>query len=81
MFWAGRTDLIVVDRTIFSWYKKQLSAQYPTNQPLDFHMIFGEKTYFPALFNDELLCEDFRVGLAKLKKEKRYQQLFDKYTK
>ena len=81
MFWAGRADLIVVDRTIFAWYQKQLSSQFDTNQELDVHNIFGEKTYFPALFRDETLCKDFRAGLASLKKEKRYQQLFDKYTK
>lgn len=80
MFWAGRVDLIVVDKTIFSWYQKQLSSQYPTDKPLSYHKIFGEKTYFPALFNDEVLCEDFRAGLKQLKKQKRYQQLFEKYT-
>tara|TARA_R110001592_G_scaffold68269_3_gene209131 strand:+ start:9797 stop:10567 length:771 start_codon:yes stop_codon:yes gene_type:complete len=80
MFWAGRADLIVVDKTIFAWYKKQLSTQYLTDQPLDTHMIFGKKTYFPALFSDEVLCEDFRAGLENLKKVNRYQQLFEEYT-
>jgi polar amino acid transport system substrate-binding protein len=80
MFWAGRTDLIVVDKTIFSWYRRQLSSQYPTDQLVVYHKLFGEKTYFPALFNDTALCEDFRAGLEKLKKENRYQQLFEKYT-
>lgn len=80
MFWAGRTDLIVVDTTIFGWYKKQLSSQFHTDQAIQEHRIFGEKTYFPALFKDTVLCEEFRVGLERLKKEKRYQQLFDKYA-
>ena len=80
MFWAGRADVIVVDKTIFSWYQKQLASKYDTKQALDYHAIFGDKTYFPALFNDEVLCDDFRTGLAELKKEKRYQQLFKKYT-
>lgn len=80
MFWAGRTDLMAVDTTIFGWYKKQLSTQYPTDQAVQIHRIFGDKTYFPALFRDKNLCEDFRAGLANLKKEKRYLQLFNKYA-
>lgn len=80
MFWAGKSDLMAVDMTIFSWYKKQLSSRFDTDQAIKIHRIFGDKTYFPALFRDQILCEDFRAGLANLKKEKRYQQLFKSYT-
>ena len=80
MFWAGRVDVIVVDTTIFAWHRKQLSSQLPIDRPVVYHRIFGEKTYFPALFKDEKLCDDFSAGLANLKAEKRYRQLYQKYS-
>lgn len=71
---------MAVDMTILGWYKKQLNSRFPTDQAINIHRIFGEKTYFPALFRDKVLCEDFRAGLANLKKERHYQQLFDNYA-
>lgn len=80
MFWAGRVDLIIVDKTIFAWYRKQLAESFDTDQEVQYHAIFGEKTYFPALFKDKSMCEDFKKGLGSLKERKQYQKLFEKYT-
>ena len=81
MFWAARAEVIVVDKTIFAWYRKMLADRFDTSKEVEFHPIFGGKTYFSALFNDQAICEDFREGLQKLKAENRYRSLFEKYTR
>jgi len=77
MFWAGRVDVVIIDKTIFSWYRKELASLYATQQEVVYHGIFSGKTYFPALFNDQKLCKDFKQGLSIMKKSGEYRRLYD----
>jgi polar amino acid transport system substrate-binding protein len=79
MFWLDRADVLVIDKVIFEWYRKQLASQFESHRNVQYHPVFDSPTYYPALFRDQGLCDDFRVGLEKLKSSGRYQALYDRY--
>lgn len=78
-FWAGRANVIIVDKFIFLWYRKQLANQYNTGVDLVFHKIFPKETSYQVNFRDKNLRDDFNEGLQFLRESGRYQQLFDQY--
>lgn len=81
MFWFGRADVIIVDKTIFLWYKKELAKEMDTSADVVFHEIFPKRTHFQAAFKDKQIRNDFNEGLHQLRQSGVYQQLYDKYIK
>ena len=80
MFWGDRAEVIVIDKTIFGWYRQQLSDRTDTTPEVAFHSIFSGRTYFQAAFKSEALAQDFEEGLMHLKETGRYDELYNKYT-
>lgn len=81
MFWKNRAKVIVIDKTIFGWYRKQLGKEYDTTPKVTYHSIFSGKTYFQAAFKSEKLAKEFDEGLKHIKNTGRYNQLYNKYIK
>ncbi len=81
MFWKERADVIVIDKTIFLWYRKQLSDQADTAEEIVFHTIFDAKTSFQVAFKDKQIRDDFNEGLKYIREKGIYQQFVDKYIK
>lgn len=81
MFWKNRAKVIVTDKTIFEWYRKQLGKELNTTPEVIYHSIFSGKTYFQAAFRSEQLAKDFDEGLKHIKNKGRYNQLYNKYIK
>jgi polar amino acid transport system substrate-binding protein len=81
MFWHGRAQVIIVDKTIFLWYRKELAAEVDTSAEVVFHNIFPRHTHFQVAFKDRQVRDDFNDGLRQLRKSGRYQQLVDAYIK
>lgn len=79
MFWRERAEVIVIDKTIFGWYRQQLSEEADTTPEVTYHSIFSGKTYFQAAFKSEELARDFEEGLKHLKDTGRYDQLYNEY--
>jgi len=79
MFWKERADVIVIDETIFLWYRNQLSEQVNTTEEVIFHNIFDNETHFQVAFKDQRIRDDFNEGLRHLRESGIYQQLLDKY--
>lgn len=79
MFWLDRTDVIVVDRAIFSWYRRLLSHTFDTSGAVRIHPIFPQRQYTKVAFRDPELANRFAAGLAELKSSGRYQQLYNQY--
>lgn len=79
MFWMDRADLLVIDKVIFEWYRNQMPPALQSQRPVRFHPLFETPTYYPALFADEALCQEFRTGLRKLKSRGGYQDLYESY--
>jgi polar amino acid transport system substrate-binding protein len=81
MFWAGRADVIVVDKTIFEFYRKTLSNQFDTSKEVVYYGIFPELTHFQVAFKDKQTRDDFNEGLKYIKEKGIYQKLIDNYIK
>ena len=81
MFWHGRAEVIIVDRTIFLWYRKELAKEVDTSGDVVFHNLFPRRTHFQVAFKDRRIRDDFNEGLRHLRETGRYQQLVDAYIK
>lgn len=81
MFWLGRTEVVIVDRAIFSWYRRLLSHTMDTTAEVRFHPLFPQRQYTKAAFRDAELAQVFAKGLEQLKSSGRYQQLYEQYLK
>jgi len=81
MFWHDRAEVIIVDKTIFLWYRKDLAKEVDTSADVVFHNLFPRRTHFQAAFKDRRIRDDFNAGLRHLRETGRYQQLVDAYIK
>jgi len=79
MFWANRVDLLIIDQTMFGWYRKRLSRSMDTSDPVDIHAVFGKDTCFDAIFRDPALRDDFNAGLATLQRNGGYRAILARY--
>jgi len=75
LFLSGKADAIIVDKSIFNWYKNL----YKNHEDYEFHNIFPEKKIYPVAFRDKKLRDIFNVGLRKLKQNGRYNQIIKFY--
>jgi len=79
MFWRGRTELIVVDRSIFAYYRMALAANFDTKQAVTIHDIFKTRTGFSVAFKNRALRDRFNVELGMLLKRPEYKAIQQKY--
>ncbi len=79
MFWVDRAEVIIIDETIFGWFRQRLNEGIDTNTEVTFHDIFSGRTYFQAAFKSEEMARDFEEGLKHLKVTGRYDQLYKEY--
>ncbi len=79
IFWRDEANVLIVDKTLFQWFRKRLAARYDTTVPVVYHDIFPQKTYYRVNFIDKALRDDFNEGLSYLKETGRYQQLIENY--
>jgi polar amino acid transport system substrate-binding protein len=80
MFWLGRVDLIIVDKKVFEWYRKQLSAEFNTQIELDYHTIFAASTGFKVAFRDRELRNAFNRALHAMRKDHTYARILARYA-
>ncbi len=79
MFWSGRAEVIVVDKTIFLWYRRDLAREMDTSAEVVFHDVFPRRTHYQAAFKDPRIRDDFNEGLRHLRATGRYEQLYRSY--
>lgn len=78
----GLTDLILIDRSIFLYFRK-ITALTNTSMPVTYHEVPGLTIKAPAfvVFRDKALCDAFNDGLRQLKATGDYYDIFYKYTR
>lgn len=76
-FWSKRANVIIIDKTIFSWYQKQLAP----NQKVIFHNIFPAETHYQVKFLDKKIRDDFNEALHAMRKNGRYEAIVNSYIK
>ena len=75
MFFSGKVDAIIIDKTIFNWYKIHLNNK----DEYEFHNIFPQKKVYPMTFRSKKVRDDFNIGLKKLKDSGRYDEIIEFY--
>ncbi|MBF0131507.1 MAG: transporter substrate-binding domain-containing protein [Magnetococcales bacterium] len=82
MLLAGRTDIAIMDESIFRYYCQKLVREGKVSQEpkVTFHNIFPP-TKYRAAFVDPKVRDAFNVGLAMLRANGRYRAIYDKYTR
>lgn len=79
MFWAERTDLIIVDKKIFEHFRKQLHNEFKTEEEVVFHDILKSQTNYQTAFRSKELRDQFNEGLRKIRSDGTYQTILDAY--
>lgn len=81
MLLLGRADVAVMDEAIFRYYQQKLVAEGKVRkdaEPVAFELF--APTPYKAAFNDPALRDAFDKGIAKLRKNGRYDAIYRKYT-
>ncbi len=79
VFWNKRVDVIVVDRAIFAWYKRQLAASTKVDDELVYHDVFDSTTNYGAAFADKALRDRFNAVLKAMQDDGSVRQILSRY--
>lgn len=81
MVLLGRTDVAVMDESIFKYYREKLVSEGKAdrNQAIETFGIFPPTPY-KAAFNDAKVRDDFNREINAMKKDGRYEAIYRKYT-
>jgi len=77
-FYAGRSDVIVLDHSIFQWYARRLGL-LSDKKALDVHDIFPERHGVRAAFRDNSMCALFDRNLAAIVADGTYRSIWKSY--
>ncbi len=75
MFFSKKVDAIIIDKTIFNWFKIHLG----NNDKYSFHSIFKKKKTYPVTFRSKELRDIFNKELERFKKNGRYDEIIEFY--
>jgi polar amino acid transport system substrate-binding protein len=79
MLYIGRTDVIVVDRKIFDAIVNDPAYGFDSSVPVNEWRLFP-KTEYRVAFLLERHRDDFNAGLARLRKDGRYDAIMKRYS-
>lgn len=79
VFWARRVDVIVVDRHVFEWYRRQLAASMKVDDEVEYHDIFKSTAVFAAAFADRDTRDRFNGTLKVMRADGSYQDILNRY--
>ncbi|MBF0448550.1 MAG: transporter substrate-binding domain-containing protein [Magnetococcales bacterium] len=81
MLLAGRTDVAVMDESIFRFFQNKLISEGKVNaeQAVRYNDLFPPSQYRTAFVEQEVR-DHFNQGLARLKNNGRYDAIYQKYT-
>ncbi len=81
MLLAGRAEVVVMDESIFRFYRIKLINEGKVSPDVDvtFHPLFSPTQYHTA-FTSAKVRDAFNRGLANLKTSGRYSEIYHKYT-
>lgn len=81
MLLRGRTDVIVMDRHIFKFYKNELIHEGLVDKGVQTELFeLFEPTKYQCAFKDKQIRDDFNEGLRALQKSGRIDQIYNEYS-
>ena len=78
--YAGKADVIVMDKNIFLYYRAQVAKQIDVTQPIVMHGLFPKNEY-KAAFTSKDVRDDFNEGLKRLRESGEYKRIMKRYIK
>ena len=75
MFFSKQVSAIVVDKTIFNWFK----LHFNNNDEYVFHDILKSKKTYPITFRNKKLKNEFNIALETLRSSGRYDEIINFY--
>ncbi len=76
MFWQGTGHIIVIDRSIFRYFSKEMGHSM---SEVDLHSLFPPVTNVKVSFKEAAVRDGFNQGLTKLCQSGAYAELLDRY--
>jgi len=75
LFFDHSFPAIIVDKTIFQWYKFSLQ----NHEEYTYHYIFPKKTEYPVKFKSKTIRDAFNKGLKLFKQNGQYEEIIQYY--
>lgn len=79
LFLNRDVDVLVVDKTVFDWYKNLIAPNLFKDGDFVYHDILPQVTGYNIAFRSRVLRDTFNRGLHKMISSNLYQQLIDYY--
>ena len=77
----GRTDVVVMDRHIFTYYKNQLLFEGAVDKDMEVELFeLFEPTKYRTAFKDEKIRDDFNEGIQRVRDSGRYDTIYKQYS-
>ena len=82
MFFEGRTDIIILEDNIFTFYRDMLNNENKIAQDIKVKRFgFFQPTKYQVSFRDKKLRDDFNEGLRAIRANGTYDKIYEKYGK
>jgi len=78
--YAGRADVIVLDKNIFLYYRDKVAKQIDVTQPIVMHDLFPQNDY-KAAFAAKDVRDDFNEGLKRLRESGECERIIKRYIR
>lgn len=79
-FWAGRAEVMVIDKFIYAWYLQKLREAPETKTGITLYDIFSPQIRVRVGFRDAKLCDEFNAGLKAIRDNGTYARIMDHYA-
>ncbi len=79
LFFSKKANAIVVDISIFEYYKNKLKFQFNTKEEYVFHRIFEPFTEYRVAFKNKRIRDKFNQGIKELKVSGEYDEIIQSY--
>jgi len=81
MLLLGRTDVVIMDESIFRYYRERLIAERKVDAAHEYvRFDIFPPTPYKAAFIQRKVRDDFNRGVAAMRKDGRYEAIYRKYT-
>ena len=73
-FFSKKADVIIIDTTIFKWFKHKMSDKYHlSDDEFIIHPLLDDRIPILVAFRDKKIRDDFNIGLKEFKKTDKYK--------
>lgn len=79
-FWNEKIDVLIMDRSIFAWFRKTMVPQVGVLEDIEVFPIFEEPNKSYVVFRDQKMRNDFDRELQKMRDSGVYERIVNNYV-